>query len=127
MKSKLALSPEQFQKVLKKLPHNEIHTRKLNLKLNIDPNYSKVWYTCQKQHLMGWVSESREKGAYGRKRGHKSAESIYVRIQCEPMLLWLAEACGIPKKIILKTISQIKSKNHYSKNCGIIRSNISHC
>lgn len=124
MKSNLPITPEQFSKLIKKLPHNEIYTRKLNLKLNIDPNYSKVWYTCQKEHLLGWVSESRGKGAYNRKRGHKTAESVYIRIQCEPMLFWLAEACGISNKILLKTISLIKRSNHYSKNCGIIRSNI---
>jgi hypothetical protein len=56
-----------------------------------------VWYTSQKEHWLGWLSEYHGPGYYGRTNSHRSAEFVYNRIVCPPMLLWLAEASGAPK------------------------------
>jgi hypothetical protein len=61
-----------------------------------------VWYTSQKEHWIGWLSEYGGPGYYGRKNSHRSAEFIYNHIVCPPMLLWLAEASGIPKARLSK-------------------------
>jgi len=55
-----------------------------------------VWYETQKQHWEGWLREY--DGAYGRSAWDRTAESVYNHIQCAPMLLWLAEAGGIPRR-----------------------------
>lgn len=61
-----------------------------------------VWYTSQKEHWLGWLSEYGGPGYYGRKSSHRSAEFIYNHIVCPPMVLWLAEASGIPKARLSK-------------------------
>jgi hypothetical protein len=58
---------------------------------------SRAWYASQKQHWLGWLSEYRGSGYYGRKNFHRSAEFVYNHIVCPPMVLWLAEASGVPK------------------------------
>ena len=58
---------------------------------------SHVWYTSQKQHWLGWLSEYQGSGYYGRKNFHRSAEFVYNHIVCPPMVLWLAEAAGVGK------------------------------
>ena len=57
-----------------------------------------AWYSTQKQHWLGWLAEYNGPGAYNRKtwRG-RSAEFVYNHVVCSPMLLWLAEAAGVPK------------------------------
>jgi hypothetical protein len=57
----------------------------------------RVWYTSQKQHWLGWLSEYSGPGYYGRKNSCRSAEFVYNHIVCPPMVLWLAEASGVPK------------------------------
>jgi len=61
-----------------------------------------VWYRSQKEHWLGWLSEYDGPGAYGRKtqRG-RSARFVYNHINCPPMLLWLAEATGVPRATVL--------------------------
>jgi hypothetical protein len=61
-----------------------------------------VWYTSQKEHWLGWLSEYDGPGAYDRKtRRGRSAQFVYNHINCPPMLLWLAEAIGVPKATVL--------------------------
>src|ERR1700730_18668119 len=61
-----------------------------------------VWYSSQKEHWMGWLSEYDGPGAYGRKSWTgRTAEFVYNHINCPPMLLWLAGAVGVPKKNLL--------------------------
>jgi hypothetical protein len=61
-----------------------------------------VWYTTQKEHWIGWLSEYGGPGYYGRKNSHRSAEFIYNHVVCPPMVLWLAEASGIRKARLSK-------------------------
>jgi hypothetical protein len=60
-------------------------------------------YDSQKDHWLGWLSEYDGPGFYGRKakRG-RSAEFAYNHIVCPPMVLWLAEAAGVPRSIVMK-------------------------
>lgn len=61
-----------------------------------------AWYKTQKEHWLGWLAEYRGPGYYGRKNSHRSAEFVYNHIVCPPMVLWLAEASGIPKPMVAK-------------------------
>jgi hypothetical protein len=82
-----------------------------------------VWYTSQKEHWLGWLSEYDGLGAYGRKtcRG-RSAEFVYNHIGCPPMLMWLAEAAGVSKAQILnaKRFALSKQRNR-AAHCAVIR------
>jgi hypothetical protein len=60
-------------------------------------NRGRAKYTTQKQHWLGWLSGYHGPGYYGRKNWHRSAEFAYNHIVCPPMVLWLAEASGVPK------------------------------
>ena len=58
----------------------------------------RYWYVTQQEHWLGWLREQDGPGAYGRKGlGRKSAEQVYNRINCAPMLVWLAEAVRVPQ------------------------------
>ena len=63
------------------------------------------WYHSQKEHWLGWLSEYRGPGAYGRKNGNRSAEFVYNHIVCPPMVLWLGEALGVSKERVAKAKS----------------------
>jgi hypothetical protein len=65
-------------------------------------NRDGVWYTSQKEHWLGSLSEYGGPGYYGRKNSHRSAEFISNHIVCPPMVLWLAEASGVPKTRLSK-------------------------
>jgi hypothetical protein len=57
-----------------------------------------VWYGSQKEHWLGCLAYNDGPGAYGRKTWKgRSAGFVYNHVKCPPMLLWLAEAAGIPK------------------------------
>lgn len=62
---------------------------------------STTWYKTQKEHWGGWLRGYDGPGYYGRKNPDREAEYIYNHIQCAPMLLWLAEAAGMPRKTLL--------------------------
>ena len=59
-----------------------------------------VWYRTQKEHWLGWLSCYDGPGAYGRTDWNRDAKFIYNHIVCPPMLLWLAEAAGLPTEKI---------------------------
>jgi len=60
-------------------------------------NGNQVWYTSQRQHWLGWLKGYKGPGYYNRKDWHRSAEFVYKHVVCPPMVLWLAEASGVPK------------------------------
>jgi hypothetical protein len=82
-----------------------------------------VWYSSQKEHWMGWLSEYDGPGAYGRKSwSGRTAEFVYNHIGCPPMLLWLAEAAGIPKKDLLAAKrSALSGRPNRTSHCALIR------
>jgi hypothetical protein len=83
---------------------------------------SRVWYTSQKEHWLGWLSEYRGSGYYGREHSHRSAEFVYNHIVCPPMVLWLAEASGIPKvKVAEAQRTALSAKPHLPAQSAAIR------
>ena len=82
-----------------------------------------VWYTSQKEHWLGWLSEYDGPGAYGRKkRTGRSAQFAYNHIGCPPMLLWLAEAAGVSKaKVLAAKRAALSGRPNRASHCAIIR------
>ena len=59
------------------------------------------WYLTQKQHWLGWLSEYEGPGAYRRQTGVKrDARFAYVHIVEPAMLLYLASASGVDRKLL---------------------------
>jgi len=59
------------------------------------------WYLTQKQHWLGWLSEYDGPGAYRRQTGVKrDARFAYTHIVEPAMLLYLASASGIDRKLL---------------------------
>ncbi len=82
-----------------------------------------VWYKSQKEHWLGWLSEYDGPGAYDRKtRQGRSARFVYNHINCPPMLLWLAEAVGVPKgKVLAAKRSALATSKTRGGHCAAIR------
>jgi hypothetical protein len=82
-----------------------------------------VWYSSQKEHWMGWLSEYDGPGAYGRKNWNgRTAEFAYNHIGNPSMLLWLAEAAGVPKKNLLAAKrSALSGRRNRTSHCALIR------
>jgi hypothetical protein len=60
-----------------------------------------VWYESQKEHWIGWLLGYQGPGAYGRKRHDVSdAKSVYNRLVCPEMLLYLAKGSGVSAKLM---------------------------
>ena len=59
----------------------------------------RAWYSSQKEHWLGWLAEYDGPGAYSRKNTRKrDAQFVYNHIVNPKMLIWLAEAAGVPKQ-----------------------------
>ena len=86
-------------------------------------NGKEVWYSSQKEHWLGWLSEYDGPGFYGRKNWSvRTAEFVYNHIGCPPMVMWLAEAGGVPKKDILAAKrSALAGRKNRNSHCALIR------
>jgi hypothetical protein len=82
-----------------------------------------VWYTTQKEHWIGWLSQYDSPGAYNRKTlSGRSAEFVYNHINCPPMLLWLAEAAGVLRREVLAAKrSALAARKSRGTHCAVIR------
>ena len=79
-------------------------------------------YKSQKDHWVCWLSEYGGPGAYRRKPGDRSAKFAYNRIQCAPMLVWLAEASGVPRTTLRNAVRVALSSGRSSgSQCASIR------
>lgn len=84
-----SISIAEFIRKIKKLPSDApVH----------DPN---AWYTTQKEHWLGWLSEYDGPGAYGRQTGmQRDAKYAYNHVVQFKMLLWLIEASGVRTDLV---------------------------
>ncbi|MER5838489.1 hypothetical protein ACIQYW_18865 [Rhodococcus erythropolis] len=83
---------------------------------------SAVWYSSQKEHLLGFWGEYNTPGAYNRKHTDRDAKFAYNHLRCAPGLLWLAEALGEERAVLERGIDAIKSAGpNYSSQCAAFR------
>jgi hypothetical protein len=80
-------------------------------------------YLSQKMHWIGWLSDYGTAGYYNRKNKRvRSAEVIYKRIGCPPMLLWLCEASKVPaRELRLAMNAALAVGPNYRRQCAEIR------
>ena len=83
---------------------------------------SRPWYKTQKQHWIGWLSEYSGPGAHGATNRKYLGEYAYNRIVCPYMLLWLAEASGVPKaKVVAAKRSAEFAGSYFAAQSAAIR------
>lgn len=77
----------------------------------------------QQKHWVGWLFEYDGPGFYSRKNWEGiTAETIYRRVACPPMLLWLCEASGVKKSEIQKAKkAALEAKKSFPSQCAVIR------
>jgi hypothetical protein len=90
------MNPMTPRGLMQRIRATNLYQRKLAA-LNLW-NPDAVWYQSQKEHWLGWLAEYDGPAAYNRKTyGGRSDEYVYNHINCPPMLLYLAEAAGVPR------------------------------
>ena len=81
-----------------------------------------VWYSSQKQHLLGFWGEYNTPGAYNRKHTDRDAKFAYNHLRCAPGLLWLAEAVGESRTVLERGIDAINGAGpNLSSQCAAFR------
>jgi hypothetical protein len=121
----VAMTPKSLRKRISKLrvgaPVTESYGKALTARGIWNGN--DVWYGSQKEHWMGWLAGYSGPGFYGRKTwSGRTAEFVYNHIGCPPMLLWLGEASGIPKKDLLAARrSALSGRPGRARHCALIR------
>ncbi|MBY0538410.1 hypothetical protein K2P47_03355 [Patescibacteria group bacterium] len=127
------MSPKQLLKKIKNLDTKSSITNKFVSELasigmwNYEKEAKKTYGgTDQKKHWVGWLSEYSGPGYYNRKdTGVSMAKRVYNRINCPPMLIWLAEASGIQSKQIKQaTLAALDAKKSFPSQCSAIRQTI---
>lgn len=86
------------------------------------PPTGTVWYTSQKDHLLGWLGDYDTAGAYARRNPGQDAKFFYTRFQCVQGLLWLAEALGEEEATLRRAILAVDAAGRNSAaQCGAFR------
>jgi hypothetical protein len=87
---------------------------------------SSNWYESQKEHWIGWLLDYEGPGAYRRKNhGVSDARSVYNRLACPAMLLYLATGSGVSSRTLsaARAAERRAGPSKMSK-CSAIRSQI---
>lgn len=114
------MTPAKLLRHVEKLDPRGQLTRKLTVELGEKP----TWYVHQKQHWEVWLAEYYGPGAYGRKRWvGRDAGYVWRHFQCPPGLLWLAEAAGLPTKLLESAMARaLCAGPHQAAQSAAIRS-----
>jgi hypothetical protein len=95
------MTPAELRRRLARLHPVGAVTESLERELR-RPGHRAPWYETQQEHLLGWLREYDGPGYYGRANWDRSAEFVYNHFNCAPGLLWIAEAAGAPRALLLK-------------------------
>ena len=84
------------------------------------------WYRTQKEHWLGWLSEYRGPGAYGRtgSAASRDAQFAYNHIVEVKMLFWLAAASGVPRSRVQKARLGAARVASLSRKSAIVRKHV---
>lgn len=80
-----------------------------------------VWYSTQKEHLIGWFSHIAGPGAYNRKSRGLKARHAYNHFQCAEGLLWLAEALGEDPQVVRAAYEAVDQHTHTAARTAAVR------
>ena len=108
------MTPAELLQAIKRLPAKcEVSTR-LDRRLDKGPVFQ-----SQKEHWIGWI-------AHGFMRSEtERASTVYNRLQCPPMVLWLPEAAGVASALIRRAeLNCLMAQPNVRAQCGAIRRTI---
>lgn len=92
------MHPENLRTFVNELAPFLPRCRKMELAIGVGVGLGKARYLSQKQHWLEWLDGyALREGDSDRDHSPRSAEFIYNRIMCPPMLFWLAEGAGVPE------------------------------
>ena len=96
-------TPQWLRRKIARLPEQGVVSSAFETAIAERRDRSKdVWYHSQKEHWLGWLAEYDGPGYYGRRTWNVTAERVYNRIVNPSMLIWLAEASGVPSGTVQK-------------------------
>jgi hypothetical protein len=114
-----SMSPQHLALKIRKLRARQSATRSLEkLLLERDGrDWNRGRYSSQKEHWICWLSTKSNK---------VSARTIYNRINCPPMLLWLGESAGVPKKVVAQAKkAAVLGRRNFTSQSSAIRNVVS--
>ena len=87
------------------------------------PGYNR--YVTQRDHWLGWLDPRSGTGTYPRAdRPERDARDVYNRIVEPRMLLWLADAAGVPQTRLDAAKEAAREKTKLASQSAAIRSHI---
>jgi len=72
----------------------------------------KSGYQTHRDHWIGWLQEYDGPGFYGRSSWDVDARSVYQRLNCGQMIVWLHEAAGESPVLIRTTIREMEARGN---------------
>src|SRR4051812_20521236 len=81
---------------------------------------SRVWYTTQKEHWLGWLGEYLAPGAYGRSGVRDDARFAYNHAVNYQMLVWLIKASGVDAALVQAAEEAAAAKTSLGAKSGAI-------
>jgi hypothetical protein len=116
------MTPRELARAIRKMRAKPPITTEFERSLGETQSMGRVWYNSQKEHWLGWLSEYDGPGHYGRMNWDRSAKFVYNHINFPPMVLWLGEASGIPKRTVLEAKRNALSAHpSNAAQCAVIR------
>jgi hypothetical protein len=119
------MTPDELAKQIQRLPAQLPLTTAFQKRLIHDAGGTEqhVWYSSQKEHWTGWLSEYDGPGAYGRKIWRdRDAKFVYNHINNAAMLIWLAEASGLPDSTVLEAQqAALDAGPNFARMCAAVR------
>lgn len=121
------MSPHTLSRTIRTFPERPPFTTDFESVLHVRGTWTRtgVWYGSQREHWIGWLRGYHGPGAYRRKKWNGDAEFAYNHLLCPPMVLWLGEACGIPKKMVKRAMNAgLAAPSSLPAICAAIRRQI---
>ena len=118
------MESDELLAVIRRLPASQPLTNEYEALRPLGAAPTANWAT-QKDHLIGWLSELKGPGYYGRLTYDMDARAAFNHLQCAPALLWLAEAVGEDLATLLRAISAVRAlPRNGASQCATVRREI---
>lgn len=87
--------------------------KRLPARMPASDHLHKSGYDTHQDHWLGWAGEYNTTGFYGRSDTTVTdARTVYNRLNCGPMMIWLLEAAGESPPLIRATIREMEMRGN---------------
>lgn len=106
-------------------PDTPLH-KKMEAALRIGPEYGNAKYDNQKHHWLTWLATYDDPSCPRRRyRSRTGAELVYNRLNCPPMVFWLAEAAGAPVGCLIAAFdASLASRQNFATQAAAVRNQV---